>query len=189
MTNRVVVCMSEEGELSDYEFEEEEESSNSSEAVDTRMVLPVCEFTDTFTPTSTPTCGEEYLALVRHQRHAFSSISAVSDDGNVILPKLKTTKTSSSIVSASQEFVDEILQEFDANWKPTHDDREALKIVELAVKEGHVESACKGLQQLDARLTSNQTSLLRSLAKQSADLKMVVIVACRFGQSDLLSIE
>ena len=201
--------MSEEGEISDLGEpllglsenkvdSDMDSSSDSSESIDTRVALPVAPFSDAFTPTSTPKCGEEYLALVRHQRRQLPSVFAVDSDnddagnsGTMEEPKQKSARIDKEpVLKVSKEIVDQILAEFDAK-RPTEfdDERECLKELSEAVKEGFYDKAYNILLRLDSRLTSNQTSLLRSIAKQSDDLTLTILICCRFGQKDLLHID
>lgn len=57
-----------ESRLEEGELGTDTDSGSESEETFQRAVLPVAEFSEQFTPESRPRSGEEYLALVRHER-------------------------------------------------------------------------------------------------------------------------
>jgi hypothetical protein len=168
-----------------------------------RPTLPVATFTDTFTPSSTPTNGPEYLAQVRLERSRLPRISttvSMSESGKVVLDdeeggeqpvKAPRLDTISPIVTVEKERASRILAEFikdKANADQSDSENACLKKIAAAVKSSDHAQAYSLLLCLDNRLTSNQTSLLRSIVKESGDERLLVIAARHFGQSDLVRI-
>lgn len=151
--------------------------------------LPVAEFDQKFTVHSIPETGEQYLALVRHERSKYPSLS-VADNVASQATHPNIPIENNKVIKATRAEVDSLLLEFDRQrTELAGDDYECLKAFDKAVKDDDSRQAYELLSKLDARLTANQQSLLRSAAIRSKDLRLIVIVACRFGQSDLLVIE
>ena len=177
---------SEEGQLS-------AESSSESTTYDSKRArLPVAKFNANFTVDSQPTCGEEYLALVRREAHGLTKNQSESDDDffySNVNNALADTKSTNCLTIEEME----ILQDFDSNRGNINpNDREALQAFASQVKSKDYNNAYNHLCELDTRLTGDQVSYLRSLVLPIIHVdearRLVVIVAHRFGQSDLLSI-
>ena len=151
----------------------------------------MAKFNANFTVDSQPTCGEEYLALVRREAlNLTKNCNSESSDDEYFYSNVNNTPADTKNTSLTIEEV-EILQDFDSNRGNINpNDREALQVFASHCKSKDFDSAYNHLCELDTRLTGDQVSYLRSLILPIIHVdearRLVVIVAYRFGQSDLL---
>lgn len=100
-------------------------SPDSGEATEGRAVLPVAAFDETFTVGSIPESGEQYLALVRHERSALPPILTASGSGVSVLKSVRDllVHPTSSSLEINRELVDKLVADF-ANIPTFHKEAE-----------------------------------------------------------------
>lgn len=142
-------------------------------------VLPVAKFSESFTPDSTPSTGEEYLCQVRHQSKNFKTL--ICDGG---FPSECSTFPIVSFepLCVTKEQVD--------NVKATYTGSERANMVREAVK-GSFSALCTVTPRV---LKPCMLSDIRSHAKlilnseENEDISYVILVGTIFGQHDLIKL-
>ena len=180
----------EEGEISDRSDGEDDARSPGDLAPVHKTALPVAEFTEAFTEHSIPTTGPEYLAIVRLQSSRLPDIVSCENSPRAATRPARSLGDRREPIRVSKEQASEILDHFDKAHcrQDGMNERECLEAFVKAVDEKDFQAAHRWLTQLDTRLTANQSSLLRTAAMHSGDAQLLVIVAYRFGQTDLVEL-